>query len=124
MIFTYLFAGMAHFFKRDFFASLTPPFIPAPHAFAVLTGMLYILLSFLLLFPKTRKGACYGILLLLALGIPFDFYMLYSDSARGEIPRGILLERIPFKVLLIGWAFWHSHPDLPPNNLKAGFPKP
>lgn len=117
MIFTYLFAGAAHFFKRDYFAALMPPFIPSPYAFVAFTGILYIFLSFLLIFPKTRRGACYGILLLSAMGVPVDLYMLLFDAARGPVPRQIVLERIPFKFLLMLWAFWHSRvPRRAPSN--------
>jgi len=120
MIFTYLFAGVAHFLKRDYFLSLTPPFIPAPSAFVVLAGSVYIALAILLLFPKTRRAAFYAILLLLAIGIPLNLYMLSSATARGAIPREIILERIPFKALLMGWAFWLNWVERPKNRGRAG----
>src|SRR5580658_3048283 len=108
MIFTYLIAGVVHFKRTDYFVALIPPFIPSPHAFVLLAGTIYILLSLFLAFPKTRRGACYAILFLLAVSIPLNCYMLFSDAARGQVPREIVLERIPFDMVLMLWAFWHS----------------
>ena len=113
MTFTYLFAGAFHFLKKDYFIALTPPFIPAPAAFVLLAGCLYIALGILLLFQKTRRAACYAILLILAIDIPLNLYMLSSEVARGSIPRDILFWRIPFKLLLMGWAFWMSRTERP-----------
>jgi len=107
MTFTYFFAGVAHLVKRDYFMALTPPFIPSPSAFVILTGTVYILLAFCLMFEKTRRGACYAILLILAIGIPLNLYLLSSETARGSIPRDILIWRVPFKLLLMLWAGWH-----------------
>jgi uncharacterized membrane protein len=112
MIFTYLFAGTAHFYRMDYFASLLPPFLPSSRVFAALTGILYILLSLLLVFPRTRNGACYGILLVLAIGIPLDVFLWISDSARGAVPRDIVLGRALFKAPLMAWAYWHSRKGL------------
>ena len=108
MVSTYLFAGAAHFLKKDYFVPLTPPFIPVPSLFVSLTGGTFIALGLLLISPKTRRAACYAILLILAIGIPLDLYMLASETARGSVPRDILLARIPFKLLLMFWAGWQA----------------
>jgi len=73
-----------------------------------LTGGTFIALGLLLISPKTRRAACYAILLILAIGIPLDLYMLASETARGSVPRDILLARIPFKLLLMFWAGWQA----------------
>ena len=109
MTFTYLFAGAAHLVKRDYFVALTPPFVPSPHFFVLLVGALYIALGILLVFEKTRRAACYAILLILAIGIPLNLYMLSSETARGSIPPEILMGRIPFKLFLMLWAGWHVY---------------
>lgn len=107
MTFTYLFAGVAHLVKRDYFMALTPPFIPSPQAFVLLAGSLYIILGILLAFERTQRAACYAILLVLAIGIPLNLYLLSSETARGSIPRDILIWRVPFKLFLMLWAGWH-----------------
>jgi uncharacterized membrane protein len=108
MVFTYITAGAEHFMKAGYFAALTAPFIPSPRVFVALTGTLYILLGFFLVFKKTRRAACYSIMLLLGMGLPINLYMFFSDTARGSVPQDVIVGRIPFSILLMLWAFWHS----------------
>lgn len=104
----YFFAGFFHFLKADYFIKLMPPFIPAPPVFTALVGSYYILTALLLVFPKTRRAACYGIILVLAIGLPVNLYLLSHPVLAGPIPHDVLLERIPFKMFLMVWAWWHS----------------
>jgi uncharacterized membrane protein len=108
MIFSYLFAGIAHFLYFDYYLNLVPAFMPTPKALVALTGTLEILLAVLLAFPLTRRGACFSILFLLALAFPFNIYLLATNGAGSNIPHPVLVGRIPFQLLLMLWAYWHS----------------
>ncbi len=108
MVFSYLFAGTAHFTRFQYFLGLTPSFFPHPDLLVNLSGALEILLAFFLVFRATRRWACYGILFLLSVSLPIDGWVLYLGGAGIPLPFWILIARIPFHLLLMAWAFWHS----------------
>lgn len=109
MVFTYLFAGIAHFAKQDYFVSISPRFLLPPLAFVVVgvTGLFEILFSLLLAFPKTRRGACYGIILFWGIALPINLFILYMGGTGIPLPHWELVAMIPFHLLLILWAWWH-----------------
>ena len=109
LVFTYLFAGIFHFTKWEYFLSLSPSFLPKSYAYVLvgITGLFEILFSFFLAFPPTRRGACYGIILLWSMALPVDLLILYLGGAGIPLPHGELLAMIPFHWLLIAWAWWH-----------------
>jgi uncharacterized membrane protein len=113
MTFSYLFVGIAHFLYFDYYLNLVPSFIPSPKSLVALTGTLEILLAVLLAFTKTRRGACFAILFLLALAFPFNIYLLATNGAGSNIPHSVLVGRIPFQLFLMLWAYWHSRVPAP-----------
>jgi uncharacterized membrane protein len=111
MVFTYLFAGAAHFLKFDYFLSLQPDFMPAPALMVRLSGLAFILLGTLLVWPGARKMTCSLIMFFWALGIPVNFYVLSVGGAGIPLPKEVLVARIPFHLGLIAWAWWHRLPE-------------
>lgn len=107
----YFVAGINHFINPAFYVALIPPYLPNPDFLQSLAGVFEILFSFLLILPKTRKWAVYGILLMLIAFIPAH---IYSIELGGSIPNSInvpawvvwarLLVIHPFLMI---WAWWH-----------------
>ncbi len=108
MAFTYLFAGAAHFLKPDYFVHFIPSVIPQPKLLVWLTGAAQAALAALLLFSKTRRGACYGILLLWSVSLPINIYTVATGGTGTSFSGPQLAALIPFHLLLMFWAFWHS----------------
>lgn len=108
MIFTYLFAGTAHFTNFQYFVGLVPRFLPRPEALVSLTGVLQIFIAFFLAFSASRRWACNGILFLWSISLPVSVYALYLGGAGIPLSRWQLMGMIPFHLLLMAWAFWHS----------------
>jgi uncharacterized membrane protein len=108
MAFTYLFAGLAHFTRFDYFLSITPLFIPHPKPLVILTGLMEVCLALFLSLPRSRRWACYGIIVLLSLSLPINVYVLHIGGAGIPLPHWVLVGRIPFQLVLIFWAYWHS----------------
>jgi len=106
MIFTYLFAGLAHFIKFDYYLGLVPAFFKHPVALVILMGGCQLVLALLLAFPLGRKIACYGIMLLWATALPFNVYVLMIGGAGIPLPYAVLVAAIPFHLGLIFWAYW------------------
>jgi uncharacterized membrane protein len=111
MVFTYLFAGIAHFVQFDYFLNIVPSFLKYPGVWVGSTGILEILFSFFLPFKVTRKWACYGILLALSISLPIDGFVLLHAGAGIPLPYWVFIVRVPFHLLLMLWAFWHALPD-------------
>jgi uncharacterized membrane protein len=111
MVFTYLFAGAAHFLKSDYFLSLQPDFMPVPVLMVRLSGLTLLLFGAFLVWPAARRWACNAILLYWALGIPLNLYILSIGGAGIPLSREALWARIPFQVVLIAWAWWHRLPE-------------
>jgi len=108
MAFTYFFAGLYHFLRFDYFVNLTPSFIPEPSLFTRLAGFLLVLISLLLAWDRTRKGACWTILvLLIGLSIPINIISILKGGAGIPLPHWQLVARIPFQLGLALWATWH-----------------
>jgi uncharacterized membrane protein len=111
MIFTYLFAGAAHFLKFDYFLSLQPDFMPVPALMVRLSGLILLLFGSFLVWPAARRWTCNTILLYWALGIPLNLYILSAGGAGIPLSREALWARIPFQIGLIAWAWWHRIPE-------------
>lgn len=107
MVFTYFFAGLAHFLKADYYLRFIPSFIPQAQFLVQLSGAAQIILAALLAFPKTRRGACYGILLLWSISIPINIFTVSTGGAGTPFTSWQLRVLIPFHLLLMLWAFLH-----------------
>ena len=111
MIFTYLFAGTAHFTHFKYFLSIVPGFIPRPEALVSMTGALQIFLAFFLALSRTRRWACYGILFLWSISLPVNVYVLVIGGAGISLSQWQLEGMIPFHLVLMAWAYWHCLPE-------------
>lgn len=107
MMFTYLFAGLAHIARADYYLAFVPLFIPQARWLVLLSGGIQILLAVLLIFPKTRRGACYGILLLWSISLPINFLTVASGGNGTAYNAWQLKTLIPFHLLLMLWVFVH-----------------
>ncbi len=111
----YFVAGIFHFTHPEKFLKIIPPSFPGPLALVLISGAAESLLGLLLLFPKTRQWAAYGIILLLIAVFPANYYMWQTTVSQGTDAFGYTAEqlfwRLPFQLVLILWAYWHSRPD-------------
>ena len=111
MVFTYLFAGLAHIARADYYLAFVPLFIPQGRWLVLLSGGIQVLLAVLLIFPKTRRGSCYGILLLWSISLPINFLTVASGGNGTAYNAWQLKTLIPFHLLLMLWAFAHVRMD-------------
>jgi uncharacterized membrane protein len=87
-----------------------PKWLPA-HAFLIyLSGMMEIVLGIMLLFSRTKKLAALFIILMLVAFLPAHIYMIQiAPFQLGKILVTPLIAwvRLPFQLLLIGWAWYY-----------------
>lgn len=103
-------AGLNHFLNPRTYLSIMPPWLPAPVSLVYFSGIAEIVLGLLLLPVKTRRGAAWGIIILLVLVFPANIQMTIN-AANNHHPRlWIAIARLPVQLLLIWWAWLYTIP--------------
>jgi len=110
LVILYVGAGVNHFIHPEFYASIMPPYIPAPLFMVELSGVAEFALGILLIPVSTRKWAAWLIAIMLIVFISVHVFMLqqaytvenYNISVRAAWTR-LLLQ--PF---LIFWVLWQG----------------
>jgi len=106
----YVRVGVHHFLDPEYFLNIMPPFLPYHLELVYISGFFEILLGLLLIFPKYRFYASWGIILLLIAVFPANIYLAQSEIAQQGLGVGkqVAIWRLPFQALFIGLAYWHS----------------
>ena len=104
----YILNGANHFLSTEVYLYIMPPYIPFHLGLVYLSGVIEIFLGALLLAKKSRKLASYGIILLLIAIFPANIYHLTSAGAELGTYPWVLWARLPFQILFIAWAYWHT----------------
>jgi len=110
LVLGYLFAGANHFIHPNGYLRIIPGYLPAPVLLNLLAGLAEIIFALLLIRPKTRKVASYGIILMLAAFLPVHIAMLqHSPLKVGElqVTPTIAWIRLLLQPVLMLWAWWH-----------------
>lgn len=98
-------AGMNHFRKPALYERIVPPYIPVAPTVVILTGIGEMALGFLLMNKNTQTEAAYGIIILLICFLPAHIFMLQNKKASLNLPKWVLILRLPLQFLLMWWAF-------------------
>ena len=104
----YTMAGTNHFINPDWYVRIVPPILPFKTAIVYISGILEIILGSLLIFPKTRFIAGWGLIILLVAVYPANIYVALTNGEAMDITPLIAWGRLPFQFVLIGLAYWHS----------------
>lgn len=104
----FVFAGANHFIDPDFYLKIMPPYLPW-HLFLVyLSGAFEIILGILLLIPRTKKLAAWGLILLLIAVFPANIHMAINPQLYPDLNPLLIYLRLPLQLVLIAWAFWFT----------------
>ena len=104
----YIMAGTNHFINPDWYVRIVPPILPFKTAIVYISGILEIILGSLIIFPKTRFIAGWGLIILLVAVYPANIYVALTNGEAMDITPLISWGRLPFQFVLIGLAYWHS----------------
>ena len=104
----YIMAGTNHFINPDWYVRIVPPILPFKTAIVYISGILEIILGTLLIFPKRRFIASWGLILLLVAVYPANIYVALTNGEVMDTTPLIAWGRLPFQFVLIGLAYWHS----------------
>ena len=98
-------AGMSHFSKSKLYERIIPPYIPEHKTVVLLSGIIEMVLGFMLMNIETQSHAAWGIIGILILFFPVHIYMLQNEKAALKLPKWVLWLRIPLQFALMIWAY-------------------
>ena len=108
----YIYVGIKHFIDPYWFLYIIPPYlVKIGIELVYISGFFEILFGFLLLIPKYRKLAAYGIILLLIAVYPANIYLAFNEEPQKLIGISSFAAswiRLPIQFILIGLAYYHS----------------
>ena len=110
MGFFYVYIGVKHFLDPDFFIAIMPKYMPFHYELVLISGFFEIMFGLMLMFEKYRSLAAWGLILLLIAVFPANIYLYQSKEAQEaiDISKDLALYRLPFQLLFLGLAYWHS----------------
>lgn len=100
-------SGVLHLVKPQPFVSIMPPWLPAPRALVMISGVFEIAGAVGILLPATRVAAGWGLIALLLAVFPANIQMLINARAAhaSALWTAGLVARLPLQVLLIVWVY-------------------
>jgi len=101
-------AGANHFLNPAFYVRIMPPYLPWPLELVYLSGVAEIGLGVMLLIPKTKVFAAWGLIALLIAVFPANIHMALHPEAFPEIPTAFLYARLPLQLVFLAWAWWFT----------------
>ena len=108
----YIYVGIKHFVDPNWFINIVPPYLPWHLELVYLSGLFEIILGLLLLIPKTRKLAAYGLIALLIAIYPANIYLAFNREPQNLIGISSFAAswiRLPIQFLLIAIAYYHAN---------------
>jgi uncharacterized membrane protein len=107
----YVWAGVAHFLRPDYYLPMMPPYLPWHAELVFLSGVAEVLCGVGVLIPATRRYAAWATIALLVAVFPANIHVAVNDvpvfgATEGAGPVGYV--RLPFQLVLIAWAWWYT----------------
>ena len=104
----YMNVGVKHFVEPEWFLQIMPPNFPHHYQAVYWSGFFELLFGFLLINPKTRFIASWGIIFVMITVFPANLYLAINDGAVMGISKELAWGRLPFQYVFIGLAYWHA----------------
>ena len=100
-------AGVNHFVSPAPYIAIVPPFLRWPEALVYLSGIAEIAGGLGILWPRTRRLAGWGLIVLLVAVFPANIYAAFAGMEVGgrAVPAWMLWVRLPLQALLIAWVY-------------------
>jgi uncharacterized membrane protein len=104
----FIIAGTNHFLSPETYLAMMPPWLPAHELLNHISGAAEIAGGIGLLIPKTRKAAAIGLILLLVAVFPANLNVALNGWPGVDLPRWILIARLPLQLLFVAWVAYSS----------------
>ena len=96
--------GVDHFINPDFYLNIMPDYLPFHSEAVYLSGFFEILGGIVVLVPKLRALARWGLISLLIAVFPANIYMAMNPNLFPEFSLALLYFRLPLQFLFIFWV--------------------
>ena len=108
----YINVGIKHFTDPNWFLHIIPPFLSLIGLELVyISGLFEIIFGIMLVLPKARKLASYGLILLLIAVYPANLYLAFYEEPQKLIGISAFAAswvRLPIQFIFLGLAYLHS----------------
>ena len=104
----YISVGVNHFTDPYWFLQIVPPYLPYKIELVYISGLLEVILGLMLLIPKTRFYAGWGLIVLLIAVYPANIYLAQTNGEAMNTTPLVAWGRLPFQFIFIGLAYWHT----------------
>lgn len=111
MVAFYIFAGVMHFVRPEYYVPMMPPYLPWHMFLIYLSGLAEVVLGIAVLIPSVRSLAAWGIILLLIAIFPANLHIALHNVPVFGAAEGAGIGnwiRLPFQAVLIAWAWWYT----------------
>jgi len=108
MSFFYISVGIDHFIRPEWYEKIVPPFLYFKYELVLISGAIEIVLGIMLLHPKTRYIAGWGLIMLLIAVYPANIYLALTNGAALDTTPMVAWGRLPVQFVFIGIAYLHS----------------
>jgi uncharacterized membrane protein len=108
-------AGILHFVFPDKYSGIMPPWLGWHRELVFISGVFEVAGGLGILFPRTRRAAGIGLILLSIAVLPANVQMLLDAHAADKALwwQALLFLRLPLQALLIVWIWKTSQPPRP-----------
>lgn len=107
----YIAAGTLHFLATRTYAGIVPTYLPAHRELVYISGAAEILGGVGVLFPRTRRPAAWGLILLLIAVFPANVTMITEHDRFPAIPLWAAWLRLPLQLPLLYWAWLYTRDE-------------
>ncbi len=110
----FIFGGINHFLRPDFYLNLMPDYIPAHELMVQLSGVTEIVAGVMLLIPPISRWGAWFIIAHLVVFFTVHFWMIqHAEDRYSDVPLAALWFRIVLQVAFIAWAMWFINDGKP-----------
>ena len=110
----YVFGGVLHLVRPDYYRPMMPPYLPAHDFLIWLSGVAELVLGLLVIDSVVRVYAAWGLIALLIAVFPANLHIALNDVpvfGAAEGAGAFNWVRLPFQALFIAWAWWYTLPE-------------
>ena len=106
----YVSIGINHFLNPEWFVKIIPPILlEFDYQLVYLSGVCEVMFGLLILIPKARYYAAWGLILTLAAVFPANIYLAQTNGVAMDTTAAVAWYRLPFQTVFILLAYWHRN---------------
>ncbi len=101
----FIIGGFSHFRKPKIYEKIIPPYIPAASSLVLISGVVEMIVGFMLITQESVSIGAWAMIVLLILFFPVHIHMLQHKEASLKLPSWVLWLRLFLQFALIYWAY-------------------